>query len=176
MKYQPIAERIASKIEVDPQSGCWNWTAAKIKGGYGAISAERSRKVTIAHRVSYEHHIGPVPVGMLVLHRCDNPGCINPSHLFLGTHAENMADMSAKRRNHTPRWPMGYRRKVTEDQKSEMRGLVQSGVPIKQIAAKFGVDRRLVRKYAGASQARTHNGASWSRRDFVNATPPTEEN
>lgn len=161
MKYQPIAERFVSKFEPDPQSGCWNWTGSKIKGGYGVLGGERGANNVVAHKFSYEHHKGPVPSDMLVLHRCDNPGCVNPDHLFLGTHADNMDDMAKKGRAGAPKGRRGYVSKLSDDQKSEMRALVSAGVPIRQVAAKFGVDRRLVRKYAGASQARTSNGASW---------------
>ncbi len=164
MRYRPIAERFATKFEVDPQSGCWNWTGAKIKGGYGQLGGERGAGAVVAHKFSYEHHVGPVPAEMLVLHECDNPGCVNPDHLFLGSHADNMADMTRKGRNGTLRGARGSNRKLTDEQKNDMRAMVHAGVPIRQIAARFGVDRRLVRKYAGASQALTKSGASWSPR------------
>ena len=79
----------------EPNTGCWLWDGRDIKG-YGAVSVANKSK--LAHRVSYEYHKGPIPDGMFVLHKCDMPLCINPEHLFLGTHAENMADMKRKGR------------------------------------------------------------------------------
>ena len=80
--------------------GCWDWVGARDTFGYGVIGrGGRGRGHTGAHRVSWQIHRGPIPPGMYVLHRCDNPPCSNPAHLFLGTHRDNVADMVAKGRN-----------------------------------------------------------------------------
>ena len=80
----------------DPD-GCWPWTAGKDWDGYGAFRAYG--KPGKAHRVGYELQIGPIPEGMEVLHRCDNPSCVRGSHLFLGSNLTNVDDMIAKGRN-----------------------------------------------------------------------------
>lgn len=78
--------------------GCWETIShVKDKLGYGYI--QRNRKVSKAHRFAYEIMVGEIPQGMCVLHHCDNPPCVNPKHLFVGTHADNMRDMIIKGRN-----------------------------------------------------------------------------
>lgn len=75
---------------------CWLWVGALFKSGYGKFS-RGDRKIR-AHRASYELYVGKIPRGMQVLHRCDNPPCVNPDHLFIGTHMDNMLDMESKGR------------------------------------------------------------------------------
>ena len=80
----------------EPNSGCWLWIGGATTVGYGKIFANGF--VRLSHRVSYEEYKGAIPEGMLVLHKCDTPACINPEHLFLGTNKENMQDASRKGR------------------------------------------------------------------------------
>lgn len=90
-------ESFWSKVDKSP-GGCWVWTGAYGSGGRGAIKFNGKRRS--APRLSWEINRGPIPDGLCVLHRCDNPAYVNPSHLWLGTHQQNMQDMIAKGRDH----------------------------------------------------------------------------
>lgn len=137
----PPLERFWAQVDQTGKNGCWLWTGARGKRGYGVF--EIQRKQWKAHRFSYAVLVGDIPNGMLVCHKCDNPPCVNPCHLFLGTPEDNVRDMLAKGRG---RQPLGLARnaKVTEDQVREMRKLREAGEMIKTIAKRFGVRRELV--------------------------------
>jgi hypothetical protein len=81
-----------------PAEGCWLWKGSISDKGYGCVHLSSPRQKLYAHRLSWMAHFGPIPDGLHVLHHCDNPPCVNPSHLFLGTHQDNMRDMVEKRR------------------------------------------------------------------------------
>lgn len=94
----PLEDRFWSNVV--QADGCWQWKASTTEDGYGRIFGDGRQQR--AHRISWEIHKGPIPEGMSVLHRCDNPPCCNPAHLFLGTTADNMADKFAKGRENLP--------------------------------------------------------------------------
>jgi hypothetical protein len=125
---------------------CWDWTGCKGRRGYGLISvAGRHER---SHRLSWSLHNGTIPPGLWVLHKCDRPACVNPEHLFLGNHAENMADMMAKARNVISRGERHGRAKLTEAQVMGIRARYEKGSPVNGATAlgrEFGVDHTTIR-------------------------------
>lgn len=100
MKTRPLAERFWEKVLCS--DGCWMWLAGRNALGYGTIQYGKPRRSVLAHRVAWElTHGAPPPADLEVCHRCDEPACVRPDHLFLGTHRDNMRDMIAKRRRVT---------------------------------------------------------------------------
>lgn len=118
---------------------CWTWIASTVDKQRGAFSLSRSR-YELASRSSYKFFVGPIPDGMLVCHKCDNPSCVNPAHLFTGTHKDNMQDCSLKGRTYKPdmRGERNPRRKLTVKQVLEIRS---SKLPRIKLAGLFGVSR-----------------------------------
>ena len=130
-------KRFWDKVDVAGQGECWMWTAAKDADGYGRFGYEG--KMTRAHRVSYTLRHGEIPKGLLVLHRCDTPACVNPAHLFVGTAADNMRDCSEKGRksqgdNH-------HSSKLTDADVRAIREAHAEGVEYRELARKYGVSR-----------------------------------
>lgn len=91
-----IEKRFWSKVK--KTDGCWLWTASKLKTGYGKISPRQRDIWWLAHRVSWMLHFGPLSSDILVCHHCDNPSCVRPEHLFLGTNTDNWVDSASKGR------------------------------------------------------------------------------
>lgn len=135
MKHRPVKERFEEKFRITP--GCWVWTAALGKKGYGHFW-NGSHPVP-AHRMSYELYEGEIPNGLHVLHRCDNVLCVNPSHLFLGTNLENVIDKIEKDRH--PRGSKASTAKLTEEQVMAIRADMRSQ---RKIAADYGVSHTII--------------------------------
>lgn len=105
----PLVGRFFAKVEFRGEDECWPWTGMRAHG-YGYIW--REGKMVRAHRLSYEIHVGEIPEGLLVLHSCDNPGCVNPAHLRVGTGVDNSRD-AIERGRFVPPPPGGGRAGVT---------------------------------------------------------------
>lgn len=157
-RYRPMIDRLMEKVSVDPNAGCWNWTASKTSDGYGRVG-DRNKKLKLAHRVSYELHCGAIPDGLHVLHRCDNPACVNPSHLFLGTNIDNINDKVSKGRSPNQKGRNNGNSKLTEGEVLAIRAAEWCwGINMK-LAKKYGVvnsmisDIRAGRKWAHLSRS-----------------------
>lgn len=131
----PLEVRFWAKVDKRGPNECWPWLGAITRYGYGKFSISTGKACT-ATRVAYQLTLGEIPEGMFILHRCDNPACVNPNHLFIGTANDNMADQRAKCRH----W-----RKLTPDQVEFVRAshLV---IPQKKLAAMLGVSLPLIQK------------------------------
>lgn len=130
-------QRFFESYVIDGSSLCWEWIGAKSRGGYGRLKIE-NRPVQ-AHRFSWMIHFGDIPKGMYVCHKCDNPSCVNPNHLFLGDQSDNMRDMSEKGRSSDNRGEQNPNSKLTNDLVSDIRHLWDNGMTPKRLSIKFGV-------------------------------------
>ena len=129
--------------QVAKGDGCWVWTGLKNGDGYGSVWF--GKRMDGTHRVAWTLTNGPIPDGMMVLHRCDNPPCCRPDHLFLGTQADNVRDMHAKGRARKAHGSACGMSKLTEEQVSEIRHRYAAGdVSQTKLAAEYGVSQVMV--------------------------------
>lgn len=126
---ETFCERFWEKVDTSNPDGCWEWMGGKFRGNYGCFW--NSKKGVLAHRFSYELYYGKIPKGILVCHKCDNPLCVRPDHLFLGEHIDNIVDAAEKGR-------LGrLHRKLTEEQVREIK---RSTLPSSFFSKKFRVN------------------------------------
>lgn len=136
-------DRFWSNVAIAGADDCWLWTSPWVnEGGYGLLGIDG--KSVLAHRFSWELHNGPIPDGLCVLHRCDNPACCNPAHLFLGTRPDNSADMVTKGRS--SRGSRSPAAKLTEEDVRVIRRRVAGCEAQRTVAADFGVRPQTISK------------------------------
>lgn len=153
-------ERFESKFE--KTDGCWNWLFGKTWVGYGKFFV--NGKTLHAHRYAYELYVGPIPVGMDILHSCDNRACVNPAHLRPGTHKENMDERDRKGRGNPPVGVRASTSKLTEDQ---VTAIFHDKRTQQVIAAEYGIYQSLVSKIK--------NGERWAHLGLKSPALPHPE-
>jgi HNH endonuclease len=139
-----LISRFWSKVLVSTKTECWTWVGAKATG-YGTINLSENKRTFKAHRVSWVIHFGTIPDKLCVLHRCDNPECVNPNHLFLGTYADNSTDKCNKGRASWLKHEAHPMAKLDKKSVEKIRSLYSTGnFTHKTLAEMFGVARRTV--------------------------------
>lgn len=134
-----VESRLLAGVRHNPATGCWEWLGTREAGWYGDMSVPGCGRVR-THRLSYLLFCGPFPDDLFVCHKCDNPPCVNPAHLFLGTHGDNMRDAARKGRYGARRGESAPKCKITEADVLRIRESFAAGVPRADIAAEFGLD------------------------------------
>ena len=144
-KIEPFSDRFWKKVDKTNPNGCWEWMAYKDEKGYGHIKMPgRNGLLKYAHRVSWILTHGDIPEGMEVCHKCDNPRCVNPSHLFLGSHTDNMRDALSKNR---------FSGTLSQENVIEIRQEFQNGKKQQELAEEYDVSQGQI--------SRIINGGSW---------------
>lgn len=136
-KLKPVEDRFLGKVNKDTESGCWSFTGAIERSGYGRFKL--NGKMILAHRLSYELHNGPITEGMVVMHSCDNRKCVNPLHLSVGTQLDNVQDMIKKNRDNKAKGSAAGQAKLTENQVIEIKQKLNLGQKQIDIAKEYGV-------------------------------------
>ena len=126
------------------KSGCWLWIRGKQSAGYGLITHNGERM--LAHRRSYELYKGKIPAKINCLHKCDNPACVNPDHLFLGTQKDNIHDAIKKGRNSPPPHIGQAHRKLKKEQVAEIKKLARENYTYRKLAEIFDVHHSTIYK------------------------------
>jgi hypothetical protein len=135
--------RYWDNVEVKTKEECWIWEGRKNSKGYGTIGYKKKR--ILATRTSYYYHYGKFENKLFVCHRCDNPICVNPHHLFLGNQKDNIQDMLAKGRNNPLKGSKQASSKLNEEKVSQIRSLyLNTEITEKELAIKFGVSETAI--------------------------------
>lgn len=154
MSDRNLGVRFLSKIRQCQSSGCWVWIGSGVTAGYGQLKI--GQRQNLAHRLSYQWFVGSIPKNCVVMHKCDNPSCVNPDHLKVGTSADNSADMVAKGRQDKNR--CGDRNPQARLQEDDALSIIQSNDCAADLARQFGVSTRTVTAIkSGKRWAYLHN-------------------
>ena len=124
-----------NKVKRRGKKQCWDWLAYRNPGGYGMFWYKK--RLQLAHRVSWQIHKGSIPKGLCVLHVCDNPSCVNPEHLWLGTRIDNNNDKVRKGRAQHMFGEENGRARFTKEQVLELRQLWHAGATLSELAGRF---------------------------------------
>lgn len=140
----PFADKIWANVDSSGgQDACWPWVGRRNPRGYGSVW-KRGTGEYRAHRAAWEIVNGPIPNGGNILHRCDNPPCCNPRHLWVGTQADNMGDCAIKGRTNGPKGKEHWNAKLTEEDVCAIRTEKAAGATYKALASKWGVSLRTI--------------------------------
>lgn len=147
-KPAPISERFWKYVN-KAESGCWEWRGTKDRLGYGRLSAGRGKSPLKAHRVSFEMANGSIPAGLFILHKCDNPSCVNPDHLEAGDQKKNIADMIRRgRRGSNRRLGPQQQPALTHEQAETIKRRRAAGEAYTSIGLSMGISPSTARLYA----------------------------
>lgn len=143
MAKKSTAERFWLKVKKGLPDECWEWQGARTKIGHGRFRI--GGHFVYPHRYAYELFNGSIPENKSVCHRCDNPPCVNPAHLFLGTHLENMRDKEMKGRGNKPNGERHFATTLKAEQVQLIRALYASGnYTYVELARKYGVSKACI--------------------------------
>ncbi|MEN9726027.1 MAG: hypothetical protein RL434_393 [Pseudomonadota bacterium] len=154
MDFTPDEIRRFDAKTVVRDDGCVEWTAALRSNGYGQFHMRRIGANMLPHRFAWIRQHGPIPEGMLVCHKCDNRKCVNPDHLFLGTPADNSADMVAKGRGKGFSMP-GVKHPRHKLSPVEVEAIRLSGSSYRELSAAFGVSKSQIHRIKAGAQWNT---------------------
>lgn len=161
-----LRQYIEDRAVPEPNSGCWLWERSTDRYGYACVGLRKYQHIR-AHRLAYEAYVGAIPNGMMVCHKCDVRCCVNPDHLFLGSHKENMSDMTSKRRQACgPRHPQNTRPlDMARGSRVNTSKLTEPKVQLAMLLKSLGSSSKHVSEWLGVAQTsiqRVWSGQNWN--------------